>query len=76
MIQILANLTSYLLLAIYCHEEYQEKIPIKKIRQLRVQTQNEQRNLASSTNFNAESLQNIKEQNDSRLYAKNLTGNY
>jgi IS4 transposase len=43
MVQILAGLITYLLLAIYCHEQYQEKVSIKRVRQLRIQIQNELR---------------------------------
>jgi hypothetical protein len=43
MVQILAGLITYLLLAIYCHEEYNEKVSIKRIRQLRSQIRNESR---------------------------------
>lgn len=41
MVQILAELISYLLMAIYCHEEYGEKVPIIKIRELRTAIFNE-----------------------------------
>ncbi|MCB0197808.1 MAG: IS4 family transposase [Anaerolineae bacterium] len=44
MIQILAGLITYLLLAIYCHNQYNEKVSIKRVRQLRIQIQNEIRN--------------------------------
>jgi len=43
MAQILGGLITYLLLAIYCHEQYHEKVSIKRIRQLRIQIQNEAR---------------------------------
>jgi hypothetical protein len=43
MIQILAGLITYLLLAIYCHEKYNEKVSIKKVRQLRILIQNQLR---------------------------------
>ena len=46
MVQILAGLITYLLLAIYCHEEYHEKGSIKRIRQLRIQIRNEGRDHA------------------------------
>jgi hypothetical protein len=46
MVQILAGLITYLLLAIYCHEEYHEKVSIKRIRQLRIQIRNEGRDHA------------------------------
>jgi Transposase DDE domain len=45
MIQILSGLITYLLLAIYCHEEHGEKVSIKRVRELRYQIQNETRAL-------------------------------
>ena len=41
MVQILAGLITYLLLAIYCHEEHGEKVSIKRVRELRNQIRNE-----------------------------------
>ena len=41
MVQILAGLITYLLLAIYCREQHSEKVSIKRVRQLRIQIQNE-----------------------------------
>jgi IS4 transposase len=43
MIQILAGLITYLLLAIYCHKHFQEKVSIRRVRQLRIQIENELR---------------------------------
>ncbi len=43
MVQILAGLITYLLLAIYCHREYNERVSIKRVRQLRIKIQNELR---------------------------------
>jgi len=43
MVQILAGLITYLLLAIYCHENYQEKVSIKRVRELRIKIQNDLR---------------------------------
>jgi len=57
-------------LAIYCYEQCQEKVSIKRVRQLRIQIQNELRNSTFSTDFNAESLQNFKEPHAWSLYAK------
>lgn len=45
MAQILGGLITYLLLAIYCHEHYKEKVSMKRVRELRIETQNEARNL-------------------------------
>jgi len=43
MVQILAGLITYLLLAIYCQETYNEKVSIKRVRELRIQILNESR---------------------------------
>ncbi len=40
-VQLLAGLITYLLLAIYCHNEFGEKVSIKRVRQLRIQIRNE-----------------------------------
>jgi len=66
MVQILAGLITYLLLAIYCYEQHNEKVSIKRVRQLRIKIQNELRN----SYCNTDSLQNFKEQNDLHSYAK------
>ena len=51
MVQLLAGLITYILLAIYCHEQYQEKVSIQRVRELRIQIQNEvQSSLESSSN--------------------------
>lgn len=71
MAQILGGLITYLLLAIYCHEHYQEKVSIKRVRELRIKIQNEARNLKNdqSTPFCQQAgLSNLKEQ-QSRSYA-------
>jgi len=66
MVQILAGLITYLLLAIYCHNEHNEKVSIKRVRQLRTQIQNEIRSDYAS----AEDICDIKEPNAQSLYAK------
>ncbi|WDN89745.1 hypothetical protein BuS5_02713 [Desulfosarcina sp. BuS5] len=43
MVQILGGLITYLLLDIYCHEQFNEPVSIKRIRQLRNAIQNESR---------------------------------
>jgi hypothetical protein len=43
MVQILSGLITYLLLAIYCHKHYREKVSIKRVRELRIKIQNELR---------------------------------
>ena len=45
MVQILSGLITYLLLAIYCHEEHGEHVSIKRVRELRIKIQNETREL-------------------------------
>lgn len=66
MVQILAGLITYLLLAIYCYEQHNEKVSIKRVRQLRIKIQNELREFS----LNTKSLQNFKEQNNLNSYAK------
>lgn len=41
MVQILGGLISYLLMAIYCHEQFGEAVSIRRVRQLRNNIQNE-----------------------------------
>jgi len=48
MVQILAGLITYLLLAIYCREQHNEKVSIKRVRELRINIQNEIRISGSS----------------------------
>jgi hypothetical protein len=43
MVQILAGLITYLLLAIYCRRQFNERVSIKRVRQLRINIQNELR---------------------------------
>jgi Transposase DDE domain len=49
MVQILAGLITYLLLAIHCHENHGEPVTIKRVRQLRIKIQNELRIAEAST---------------------------
>lgn len=49
MVQILGGLITYLLLAIYCYTNHKEPVSIKRVRQLRIQIQNELRDSDSST---------------------------
>jgi hypothetical protein len=48
MVQILSGLITYLLLAIYCHKNFGEKVSIKRVRELRIQIQNELRQIRNS----------------------------
>lgn len=47
MVQILSGLITYLLLAIYCRNQYGEKVSIKRVRQLRIKINNELRAISS-----------------------------
>ena len=48
MVQILSGLITYLLLAIYCCEQHNEKVSINRVRELRIKIQNETRIASSS----------------------------
>lgn len=64
MVQILAGLITYLLLAIYCRQQHNEKVSIKRVRELRIKIQNEVRMPDSNTENS-----NFKEQGLSHSYA-------
>jgi len=66
MVQILAGLITYLLLAIYCHKQYKEKVSIHRVRQLRIEIENELR----ASSLSSVDPYNFKEQNIRNLYAK------
>jgi len=63
MVQILAGLITYLLLAIYCHRQYNERVSIKRVRQLRIHIQNELRagfyDKHLDSNFKEQQLQQV-----------------
>jgi len=65
MVQILAGLITYLLLAIHCHQNHGEPVNIKRVRELRVKIQNELRMTEESP-----ASQISKEQKQQRLHAK------
>ena len=52
MAQILGGLITYLLLAIYCRKNHNEPVTIKRVRELRIQIQNELRNSYEAIDFN------------------------
>ena len=66
MAQILGGLITYLLLAIYCHNNYGEPVTIKRVRELRIQIQNE---LRGSYGMHFQRTKPISK-------CKNLTGHY
>jgi len=43
MVQVLGGLITYLLLAIYCHKHFKERVSINRVRELRINIQNEAR---------------------------------
>lgn len=49
MVQMIAGLITYLLLAIYCRKHHREKVSIKRVRELRIKIQNEARQLNSDS---------------------------
>ena len=65
MVQILGGLITYLLLAIYCYKNHNEPVSIKRVRELRIQIQNELRDSHSSSDPST-----FKKQEQYRLYAK------
>lgn len=65
MVQILAGLITYLLLAIHCHENHGEPVSIKRARELRIKIQNELRIAEPSID-----PQFSKEQEQQYLHAK------
>jgi hypothetical protein len=48
LVQILSGLITYLLLAIYCHQQHGEKVSINRVRELRIQILNETRQMKES----------------------------
>ncbi len=68
MVQILGGLITYLLMAIYCRENFNEKVSIKRVRELRTTILNE---LFGGQEVNDTNHDNFfKEQKDKRLDAK------
>jgi len=65
MVQILAGLITYLLLAIHCHENHGEPVSIKRVRELRIKIQNELRIAEASPDH-----QISKEQEHQILHAR------
>jgi len=65
MVQIYAGLITYLLLTIYCQKVHKERVSIKRVRELRIQIQNE---LRQSGCYPDDYF--LKKQNHARLHAK------
>ena len=68
MVQILSGLITYLLLAIFCHNKFQEKVSIRRVRQLRTLIENELRCWTTTTA--SENQHYEKEQNLQNVNAK------
>lgn len=66
MVQIYAGLITYLLLAIYCHEQHGEKVTIARVRELRSKIINETRIYA----HNEPNARDVKEHYNFQSYAK------
>jgi hypothetical protein len=66
MVQILAGLITYLLLAIYCQKHFNEKVSIARVRQLRNQIKNELRHTGAMATEPA----HAREKSAEGLYAK------
>lgn len=66
MVQIMAGLITYLLLALYCHKHHNEKVSINRVRELRIQIQNEIRASEPPDHIS----HNFKEQGNVTLSAK------
>jgi IS4 transposase len=66
MVQILAGLITYLLLAIYCHKHFNERVSIARVRQLRNQIKNELRHAG----FIAPETAHVREKPGEDLHAK------
>jgi hypothetical protein len=66
MVQILAGLITYLLIAIYCRNNFNEKVSIKRVRELRIKIKNE----AGGFNFDTLTQSDFKEQRKNHDYAK------
>jgi hypothetical protein len=66
MVQILAGLITYLLIAIYCSNNFNEKVSIKRVRELRIKIKNEVGSFILDTLIQ----NNFKEQRKNYNYAK------
>jgi len=72
MVQLLAGLITYILLAIYCHEQYNEKVSIQRVRELRITIQNEVHRSLESLANQTKKKKPISESYNEQLYF-NLT---
>ncbi|KHE90477.1 MAG: transposase [Candidatus Scalindua brodae] len=70
MVQILGGLITYLLIAIYCHNNFNEKVSIKRVRELRIKIKNEASNYDFFACGAGTDQSNIKKQKKDFAYAK------
>ncbi len=67
MVQILGGLITYSLIAMYCHNNFNERVSIKRVRELRIKIKNE----AASFDFlTGRNKSNHKKQKKDFAYAK------
>ena len=75
MVQIVSGLITYLLLAIYCREQHNEKVSIKRVRELRIKIQNETRITKNGTGGpdlkKTTKCQNVMQEPNRKLLRKN-----
>jgi hypothetical protein len=62
LMQILAGLITYLLLAIYCHTQFDQKVNIERLRKIRIQIQNELREPSSDCQIHEFSDEDFSQQ--------------
>jgi len=70
MVQILGGLITYLLIAIYCHNNFNERVSIKRVRELRFKIKNEASNFDLFTCGTGKDQSNTKKQKKDFAYAK------
>ena len=70
MVQILGGLITYLLIAIYCHNNFNEKVSIKRVRELRIKIKNEASNFDFFACGAGMDQSNTKKQKKDFAYAK------
>jgi hypothetical protein len=70
MVQILGGLITYLLIAIYCHNNFNERVSIKRVRELRIKIKNEASSFDFLTCRTGRNQSNPKKQKKDFAYAK------
>lgn len=70
MVQILGGLITYLLIAMYCHNNFNERVSIKRVRELRFKIRNEASNFDFFTCGTGKDQSNAEKQKKDFAYAK------